>query len=371
MLMRDGSARPPVTTKVFLPIDEQDEGDNLVSYELLHHGDVSTLLRALDFQALDDRGKVDRIARQVAKDYEDDGAADSLWRLSRALPLPEMLSIIGDRLDVDRLRVRSKDGRWRPTADVWLPNGLIPTGSIGDEHLLVDDLFHRQDLNLLKNLGLRSTLPEPATMKDGPAYDFWKSAEAARISAESRNSPVPVSEASLRFRPAMATAGLHLLAKASIRTRKRSRRGFSLIASTSPRWNSAAPTRLPRSSTGQTFGGCGTTVSFKPGWTWWTSNTAPAPSRGFLWDSFPIPGQSTQKSLNCRTPSRPSTGASPCRWPKRSFRADAFTSYMAYWQNLDCVGRRSSWSNNRTGPRPDMRRSSQPLQRTRTPISSF
>jgi hypothetical protein len=221
VLMRDGSARPPVTTKVFLPIDEQDEGDNLVSYELLHHGDVSTLLRALDFQALDDRGKVDRIARQVAKDYEDDGAADSLWRLSRALPLPEMLSIIGDRLDVDRLRVRSKDGRWRPTGDVWLPNGLIPTGSIGDEHLLVDDLFHRQDLNLLKNLGLRNTLPEPSTMKDGPSYDFWKSAEAARISAESRTSPVPVSEASLRFRPAMATAGLHLLAKASIRTREK------------------------------------------------------------------------------------------------------------------------------------------------------
>ena len=76
MLMRDGSTRPPITTKAFLPIDEEDEGDNLVSYELLHHGDVSTLLRALDFQALDDRGKVDRIARQVAKDYEDEGAAE-------------------------------------------------------------------------------------------------------------------------------------------------------------------------------------------------------------------------------------------------------------------------------------------------------
>jgi hypothetical protein len=221
VLMQDGSARPPITSKVFLPIDEEDEGDNLVSYELLHHGDVSTLLKALDFQALDDRGKVDRIARQVAKDYEDESAAESLWRLSRALPVPEMLAIIGDRLDIGKLRVRSKDGRWRPTADVWLPNGLIPTNSIGDEHLLVDDLFHRQDLTLLKNLEVKSTLAEPATVKSGPSYDLWKSAEAARISAESRNSPVPVSEASLRFSPVLATSGLHLLCKASIRTREK------------------------------------------------------------------------------------------------------------------------------------------------------
>lgn len=221
VLMQDGSARPPITSKVFLPIDEEDEGDNLVSYELLHHGDASTLLKALDFQALDDRGKVDRIARQVAQDYEDAGAAESLWRLSRALPVPEMLAIIGQRLDLDKLRVRSKDGRWRPTADVWLPNGLIPSNSIGDEHLVVDDLFHRQDLNLLKNLGVRTTLAEPTTVKSGPTYDLWRSAEAARISAESRQSPVPVSEASLRFSPALATADLHLLTKASIRTREK------------------------------------------------------------------------------------------------------------------------------------------------------
>ncbi|WP_091465940.1 sacsin N-terminal ATP-binding-like domain-containing protein [Paenarthrobacter nitroguajacolicus] len=221
VLMHDGTTRPPITSKVFLPIDEEDEGDNLVSYELLHHGEVSTLLKALDFQALDDRGKVDRIARQVANDYEDDGAAESLWRLSRALPVPEMLAIIADRIDIGKLRVRSKDGRWRPTTDVWLPNGLIPSTSIGDEHLLVDDLFHRQDFNLLKNLEVKSVLPEATTVRSGPFYDLWKSAEAARISAESRNSPVPVSEASLRFSPTLATSGLDLLCKASVRTREK------------------------------------------------------------------------------------------------------------------------------------------------------
>lgn len=221
ILMQDGSARPPITTKVFLPLDGEDKGDNLVSYELLHHGDSGTLLKALDFQALDGRGKVDRVARQVSKDYEDAGAAESFWRLSRALPVPELLTIINSWIDIDKLLIRSKDGLWRPTINVWLPNGLIASGSIGDEHLLVDDQFHRQDLNLLKNLKIKSGLSDPTSMNSGKTYEMWQSAEAARISEESVNSAVPVSKASLRFSTAMGTEGLHLLCKASVRTREK------------------------------------------------------------------------------------------------------------------------------------------------------
>ncbi|MHA7225576.1 sacsin N-terminal ATP-binding-like domain-containing protein [Glutamicibacter soli] len=219
--MQDGSARQPIITKVFLPLDSNDRGDNLVEYELLHHNDVSSLLRALDFHVLDDRGKVDRIARQVANDYSDEAAALSLWRLSRALPVPEMLSVIGERLDVNKLLVRSKDGNWRPTVDLWMPNSLIPSNSSGDESLLVDDMFHRQDLVLLKNLKLKSGLPDPVATNEDASYLLWKNSESARISAESRATPVPVSEGSLRFKPALTTSGLHLLAKASIRTRER------------------------------------------------------------------------------------------------------------------------------------------------------
>ena len=129
VLMQDGGIAPPITTKAFLPMDEHDEGVNLVSHELFQHGDAGAYLKALDFQALNDRGKVERIARQLSKDYDDEGAALSLWRLSRALPVQEMLSIIDDRLESNRLRVRAKDGKWRPISDLWLPNNLIPAAS--------------------------------------------------------------------------------------------------------------------------------------------------------------------------------------------------------------------------------------------------
>ncbi|GGJ49960.1 sacsin N-terminal ATP-binding-like domain-containing protein [Glutamicibacter ardleyensis] len=219
--MHDGSVRQPIVTQTFLPMDAHDEGANLVDYEFLHYGDVSTLLRKLGFHVLDDRGKVARIARQVAKNYDDEGATLSLWRLSRALPVPEMLSLIGEKLEVDKLRVRAKDGRWRPTADMWLPNGLIAGDSVGDESLLVDVQFHRQDLTLIRNLNVRSALSDPLATVDDPTYKVWKKSEAARISEESRSTPVPVSEFSLRFKPALTTEGLHLLREASIRTREK------------------------------------------------------------------------------------------------------------------------------------------------------
>ncbi|GAB2900599.1 sacsin N-terminal ATP-binding-like domain-containing protein [Neomicrococcus lactis] len=219
--MQDGTLQAPITTKVFLPIDDEDRGTNVVAYDFVHFGEAGRLLKQLDLQALDDRGKVDRIARKVSDDYSDPTIAESLWRTSRSIPMAEFISIINNRLDPTRLLARSKSGTWAPLSDLWFAGDLIPSNSIGDEHLVVDDLFHRQDREILRNLGVLSKLAEPTKVDSGPDYMAWKQSEAKRISEESKNSPVPVSEASLRFSPARATKGLHLLAGASRGTRSR------------------------------------------------------------------------------------------------------------------------------------------------------
>ena len=219
VLMADGSVQPPITSRVFLPLGPDDESPSVVSYDLMHHGSANSYLRSLDLQAQDGRGVISRVASEVAQDYTDKELAESLWRLTRSLPVPESLGILNERTTPTRILVRCRDTKWRPLGDVWLPGGLIPASNIGDEHLLVDDRFHSNDLALLKNLGARTTLGEAQMTRDGSTYDLWKSAEASRISSESRTGPAPVSEAGIRFTQALTTDGLHLLANASATTR--------------------------------------------------------------------------------------------------------------------------------------------------------
>lgn len=219
VLMADGSIQPPITSRIFLPLDPNDESAGLVSYQLLHHGDANRYLRALDFQAQDGKGRVNRVAKEVSDNYEDRELAESLWRLARSLPVPEILSVLNERTIPSKILVACRDGNWRPLNDVWLPGAFIPGTTVGDEKLLVDDRFHSHDIALLKNLGARTSLSEATMTRGGPTYDLWRSREAARISEDSRNGPLQIPEAGIRFSQALATDGLHLLADASAETR--------------------------------------------------------------------------------------------------------------------------------------------------------
>lgn len=219
VLMSDGSVQPPITSRVFLPMKVDDESANVVSYELMHHGNANAYLRALDLQAQDGRGIVNRVASDVVGDYLDPELAGSLWKLTRSLSVPESLSILNERTEPTKILVRCRDHMWRTLGDVWLPGGLIPQTNIGDEHLLVDDQFHAHDLALLRNLGARTSLEDSKMVRAGGTYELWKGQEATRFSNESRNGPVRLSEAGIRFSPALTTDGLHLLSDASAATR--------------------------------------------------------------------------------------------------------------------------------------------------------
>ncbi|MHA7292466.1 DEAD/DEAH box helicase [Arthrobacter sp. HLT1-21] len=221
VLMADGSVEAPITSRVFLPLDEGDETANLVSYELLHHGETSKYLRSLDLQAQDGRGRINRVAREVGEDQDNIQLAESLWRLTRSLPVPETFAILKERTLPERILVRCRDSKWRPLASVWLPGPLITGNTSGDEHLLLDDRFHSHDVALLRMLRIPAGLPEAEMCKAGGTYNLWKSAESVRLAEETRDSPAPTSPAGLAFPKALATEGLDRLASASIATRAR------------------------------------------------------------------------------------------------------------------------------------------------------
>jgi superfamily II DNA or RNA helicase len=219
VLMSDGSVQPPITSRVFLPMNADDESASVVSYDLMHHGNANAYLRALDLQAQDGQGIVSRIASEVAQNYTDPELAQSLWRLTRSLAVPESLAIINQRTDATQILVRCRDQKWRQLANVWLAGNLIPHTNIGDEHLLVDDQYHAHDIALLKNLGARTSLADAKMVRAGGSYDLWKACEASRLSDETRNGPSRLSEAGIRFNQALTTDGLHLLVDASAATR--------------------------------------------------------------------------------------------------------------------------------------------------------
>lgn len=224
LLASDGTAQAPVTTKLFIPQDAEDTEDaeaRFISLDLVKHGRVWEYLRALDFQALDASGQVLRVAKAVAEDYDDLDATESLWRLSRSVPTAEMIALLSQRTEPPRIKIKCKDGKWRAIKTVWLPGAIISTDSVGDESILIDEMFHRMDISLLRALGARSTLGERKMKRSGALFDAWKETEANRLARESASGPVPVSPQNLQFPQALCTDGLEYLTEASIKTRSK------------------------------------------------------------------------------------------------------------------------------------------------------
>ena len=219
VLMADGSIEAPIASRIFLPLDAEDESDHVVSYDLMRHGDAHAHLRALDLQAQDGPGRIIRISTQVGAEPENRELAESLWRLTRSFPIPEALNILDTRTEPLKILVRCRDHQWRPLGNVWLQGGLIPIHHPGDAGLLIDEQFHKHDVALLKNLGARSGLPEAKMVRGGGTYNAWKRAESARIVDELSEAPRPISEAGLKFPQALTTDGLDLLSTASVDTR--------------------------------------------------------------------------------------------------------------------------------------------------------
>lgn len=218
-LAADGEMRSLITRDLFLPLSPNETESKFIANALFEHGQVADYLRVLGFQALNAQGRIVRIAREVSEDYDSSEIAESLWRISRSLQVPETLQILRENTDPQRLLVKCKNGAWKPLHLVWLPGALIPAGSPGDEHLLVDELFHRPDLRLLQNLGARTDIGAPSMQHAGVLYETWKSQLSRQISQASASGPEPVSPASLKFPAALCTEGLELLADASFATR--------------------------------------------------------------------------------------------------------------------------------------------------------
>ncbi|MGF9660517.1 DEAD/DEAH box helicase [Arthrobacter crystallopoietes] len=219
VLMSDGEITAPIKNRIFLPSDPEDAEDNLVSYDLLHYGQSVTFLKQLGLEVLNGTGKLKKVARDVAEDYQSKTSAESLWRVGRTFPIDEVVEILSEQTDVQQILVKCMSNEWRPLASAWLPGRLLDPGRLEDSHRVVDPLFHGKDLDLFRRLGMRATLPEQGLSRSGNTYELWKTAEARRLSKESEDSPQPVSVAALKFGQVQLTERLDELRDASPQAR--------------------------------------------------------------------------------------------------------------------------------------------------------
>lgn len=219
VLMSNGKLAAPIRNHIFLPTDSEEIEENLVSYDLLHHGQSNRYLKSLGIEVLNGTGKLKRVVREAAVDYSRSSAAESIWRVSRSFPTDEVIEILLTESEPGKLLTKSKNGEWKPLESMWLSGRLLNADRPEDSHLVVDPLFHSKDIDLFHRLGMRSSLPEQSASKTGRTYNFWKQSEGIRLSKASEDSPQPVSAASIQFGQVQLTERLDELTDASLQTR--------------------------------------------------------------------------------------------------------------------------------------------------------
>lgn len=219
LLMADGRVIAPLRNHAALPSDPEDSNDDLVDYEMMHYRDSLASLKSLGFEVFNGSGRLKKIARDVADDYQDPERAQSLWRLSRSFPINDAMEIFSEYLSIEKVLILRKNGEWKPFGTSWLPGKFLRAERLEDASAIIDPLFHGKDLGIFKQLGMRDTLPESQMQNGGSTFEAWKRSEADRLSEESRLSPQPVSSSSLKFTRIMLTPRLEELTTVSEQAR--------------------------------------------------------------------------------------------------------------------------------------------------------
>ncbi|MDV2978192.1 UNVERIFIED_CONTAM: DEAD/DEAH box helicase family protein [Actinomycetes bacterium ARC8] len=215
LLMADGSVVEPRRDLVSLPSHAEDSEKDLIDYEMMHFGNSLISLKSLGFEVFNGTGRLKKVARDVAENYEDPVRAESLWRLSRSFTISESYKVIDELLEIDRVLVFKKNGEWTPFSSAWLPGKLLRAERLEDAKVIVDPQFHGKDLPLFRQFGMQGSLSSPAMKSSGATFSFWKKSESERLSAASIHSPQPVSNTAVKFPSVLLTPRLEELAQVS------------------------------------------------------------------------------------------------------------------------------------------------------------
>ncbi|MET8990635.1 DEAD/DEAH box helicase family protein [Nonomuraea wenchangensis] len=157
----DGLLIPPQEGKVFRrsPLDPSTEGTVYVDPGL--EGDPAAS-RSLDILGIREADAFGRFSAAVAGGFVHFGETDwdRLWLLARATGAERAVGHLTSRGAITNLKVRTRTGAYKGLSDCLLPGGVIPSGSPDDGDFVVDEDFHQDDMDMLRQLGM-SDVPIP------------------------------------------------------------------------------------------------------------------------------------------------------------------------------------------------------------------
>jgi superfamily II DNA or RNA helicase len=167
----DGRMVAPQAASVFrrTPLDPPAEDTVYVDPDLEDLPGTSEHLETLGIREADALGRfAAAVSGGFAQFYPSDW--ERLWILARQAGAERAVEHLTERgIDTSQLRVRTRDGKYRPLPDCLLPGAVIPSGSPNDAQCAVDDDFHHDDMGMLRKLGMSDT---PATSVD-PSSASW------------------------------------------------------------------------------------------------------------------------------------------------------------------------------------------------------
>ena len=170
LLLEDGRLVPPRAGTVFVRASKDEGGYDFIDPRLVALPGVGEALAKLGIKVLDRSGELRNAlakADQRAIDWE------RVWTLTRQLPLAVSVQILHEGLRpplARHLQVRTAEGRWVPVGAAFLGGGVVPADGSRDKAFLISPQYHREDEELLLQLG---ALSQPSSRRDAPGEPWF------------------------------------------------------------------------------------------------------------------------------------------------------------------------------------------------------
>ena len=156
-----------------------------VHHELANDPSIRRILITLGVQEASTETRFESLVNRSIPEYsfESRQVSDNHWRmfwdLSRNIDVDRAESIVRDRYAWrSHLRLKTIGGAWNPIHSVLLPGLIVPGDGSRDRDIAVDIDFHRQDIELIRSLGISDQPQDGWDSSFEPGYRAYRSTYA-------------------------------------------------------------------------------------------------------------------------------------------------------------------------------------------------